>query len=184
MRLVYLLAALPLRTNTERKGTANRPVEVQTAVSEATSTVRSPLPYQSAISVGFQTVFGSSATTERERLGRRSPSRRGLPICLAQRPETLGRGQGREQGQGPHPRSPGNLHQQHRAHPPQRTLLLTKVSWVERTQGSARRPWPRSSCPSVSRGSRRCPRPGDLLRTRTLPPTTPGGCGSPLRSTS
>jgi hypothetical protein len=37
-----------------------------------------PLPYQLAILVGFQTVFGSSDTTER--LGSRSPIMRGLPI--------------------------------------------------------------------------------------------------------
>src|SRR3712207_5838947 len=66
------------RTNTQRKGTANKPVLYHTAVAEATSTMRSSLPYQLAIMVGFQTVFGSSATTER--LGRRSPLRRGLPI--------------------------------------------------------------------------------------------------------
>jgi len=49
-----------------------------TAVSEETSTMRSPLPYQLANVVSCQTVSGSSATTER--LGRRSPLRRGLPI--------------------------------------------------------------------------------------------------------
>ena len=52
------------RISTQRMGTAGKPVEYHTAVSEAISTVRSSLPYQLAISVGFQTVFGSSATTE------------------------------------------------------------------------------------------------------------------------
>src|ERR687890_2151250 len=66
------------RTNTQRKGTANKPVEYHTAVPEATSTVRSLLPYQLAIVVGFQTVVGSWATSER--LGRHSPFMRGLPI--------------------------------------------------------------------------------------------------------
>src|SRR4051812_11527735 len=50
---------------TQRMGTAGKPVEYHTAVSEAISTVRSSLPYQSAILVGFQTVLGSSATAER-----------------------------------------------------------------------------------------------------------------------
>jgi hypothetical protein len=40
--------------------------------------MRSPLPYQLAIVVGFQTVLGASATSER--LGKRSPFMRGLPI--------------------------------------------------------------------------------------------------------
>src|SRR5215217_697737 len=67
------------RTNTQRKGTANKLVEYQTAVSEATSTVHSPLPYQLAILVIFLTFQGSGA--HRERLGRRSPLRRDLPLC-------------------------------------------------------------------------------------------------------
>src|SRR5215211_5025925 len=66
------------RTRTQRTGTANKPVKYHTAVWEESSTIRSPLPYQLAILVGFQTVFGSSATTDR--LGSRSPLRRGLPI--------------------------------------------------------------------------------------------------------
>ncbi len=37
------------------------PVEYHTAVLEAISTVRSPLPYQLVIVMGFQTVFGASA---------------------------------------------------------------------------------------------------------------------------
>src|SRR5215208_2968644 len=64
--------------NTQRTGTANKPVEYHTAVSEAISTVRSLSPYQLASVVGFQTVLGSSATSER--LGKRSPFMRGLPI--------------------------------------------------------------------------------------------------------
>jgi hypothetical protein len=63
---------------TRRTGTANRPVEYHTAVWEAISTMRSALPYQFAIIVGFQTVAGSWATSEG--LGKRSPLRRGLPI--------------------------------------------------------------------------------------------------------
>src|SRR5215211_6021530 len=59
------------RTKTQRTGTANKPVEYHTAVWEAISSVRSPLPYQLVIMVGFHTVFGASATTER--LGSRSP---------------------------------------------------------------------------------------------------------------
>src|SRR5215218_3976084 len=45
--------------STQRTGTANKPVEYHTALAEAISTMRSPLPYQLAILVGFQTVFGS-----------------------------------------------------------------------------------------------------------------------------
>src|SRR5918911_4693746 len=56
----------------------NKPVEYHTAVSEAISTVRSLSPHQLASVVGFQTVLGSSATAER--LGKRSPFMRGLPI--------------------------------------------------------------------------------------------------------
>src|SRR5215218_954572 len=44
------------RMRTQRTGTANKPVEYHTAVREETSTVRSPLPYQLAIVVSFQTV--------------------------------------------------------------------------------------------------------------------------------
>jgi hypothetical protein len=66
------------RIKTQRIGTANKPVEYQTAVAEETSTMRSLLPYQLAILVIFQTVFGSWVTSER--LGSRSPLRRGLPI--------------------------------------------------------------------------------------------------------
>ena len=82
-----LSSELSLRVSekeTQRRCTANKPVEYHTAVSEAISTSRSLSPYQLAIVVGFQTVVGSSATTER--LGRRSPLRRGLPIC----PQRLG----------------------------------------------------------------------------------------------
>src|SRR5215218_8503438 len=39
------------RTNTQRRGTANKPVEYHTAVSEEISTIRSPSPYQLAIVV-------------------------------------------------------------------------------------------------------------------------------------
>ncbi len=66
------------RIRTQRTGTANKPVEYHTAVLEAISTLRSPLPYQLAIVVSFQTVLGSWATSES--LGKRSPLRRGLPI--------------------------------------------------------------------------------------------------------
>src|SRR5918995_6588755 len=52
------------RSNTQRKGTAGKPVEYQTAVAEAISTMRSPLPYQLATVVGFQAVVGSLATSE------------------------------------------------------------------------------------------------------------------------
>ena len=55
-------------------------MKYHTAVLEANSTVRCPLPYQLAILVGFQTVIGASATSER--LGSRSPLRRGLPSDL------------------------------------------------------------------------------------------------------
>ena len=51
----------------------------QSAVSETTSTVHSPLPYQLVTVMGIQAVFGSSATTKR--FGRREPLSRGLPIC-------------------------------------------------------------------------------------------------------
>src|SRR5215207_6720898 len=70
--------SLGSRIRTQRTGTAGKPVEYHTAVFEAISTMRSPLPYQLAILVGFQTVFVSWATSER--LGSRSPLRRGLPI--------------------------------------------------------------------------------------------------------
>src|SRR5918994_4938490 len=65
------------RIRTQRTGTANKPVEYHTAVWEAISTMRSPLPYQLAILVGFRTVVGSLATSER--LGKRLPFMRGLP---------------------------------------------------------------------------------------------------------
>jgi hypothetical protein len=65
--------------NPQRTGTADKPVEYHTAVSEAISTLRSLSAYQLAIVVSFQTVFGSSATAER--FGSRSPLRRGLPLC-------------------------------------------------------------------------------------------------------
>src|SRR5215216_5144959 len=58
------------RTTTQRIGTAGNPVLYQTAVAQATSTVRFPPPYQSSTVVGVQVVEGSSATTER--FGRRS----------------------------------------------------------------------------------------------------------------
>src|SRR5215207_379238 len=73
-----LNSPLGSRIRTQRTGTANKPVEYQMAVLEETLTMRSPLPYQLAIVVVFQTVFGSSATSER--LGKRSPLSRGLPI--------------------------------------------------------------------------------------------------------
>ncbi len=76
-RAWVLNSPLGSRTKTQRRGTANKPVLYQTAVLEAISTMRSPLPYHLAILAGFQTVFGSSATPER--FGRRSPLRRGLP---------------------------------------------------------------------------------------------------------
>src|SRR5829696_3309168 len=53
------------RIKTQRTGTANKPVEYHTAVWEAISTMRSPVPYQLAIVVGFQTVVGSLATSQR-----------------------------------------------------------------------------------------------------------------------
>jgi hypothetical protein len=54
------------RINTQRMGTAGKsPVLYQSAVAEATSTVRSPLPYQSSTVAGAQTVEGSSATSDR-----------------------------------------------------------------------------------------------------------------------
>src|SRR5918994_1538671 len=71
------------RTKTQRRGTANKPVEYQTAVSEAISTSRSLSPYQLAIVVVFQTVARSSATSER--LGSLSPLRRGLPFWPGRR---------------------------------------------------------------------------------------------------
>jgi len=50
-------------TETERTGTAGKPVEYRMDVAEAISTSRCPLAYQSAMVAGFQTVLGSSATT-------------------------------------------------------------------------------------------------------------------------
>src|SRR5215213_322923 len=78
-RAWVLNSPLGSRINTQRRGTANKPVLYHTAVWEAISTMRSPLPYQLAIVVSFQTVFGASATTER--FGSRAPLRRGLPLC-------------------------------------------------------------------------------------------------------
>src|SRR5215212_2216136 len=66
------------RINTQRNGTAGKPVEYQTAVLETISIVRFCLPYQFATMIGFQPVEESSATTER--LGKRSPLSRGRPI--------------------------------------------------------------------------------------------------------
>jgi hypothetical protein len=63
--------------STQRIGTAYKPVEYQTDVSDAISTVRTPLPYQLATVMGFQRVEGSWATSER--LGKRSP----FPLCAA-----------------------------------------------------------------------------------------------------
>jgi hypothetical protein len=71
------------RIRTQRMGTAGKPVEYHTAVLEAISIVRCPLPYQLAILAGSQTVLGFSATAER--LGSRSPLRRGLPRCPGRR---------------------------------------------------------------------------------------------------
>src|SRR5919199_4185903 len=71
------------RASTQRKGTANKPVEYQAALSEETSTMRSPLRHHLAVVVSFETAFGSSATSER--LGSRSPLRQGLPICPGRR---------------------------------------------------------------------------------------------------
>jgi hypothetical protein len=67
------------RINTQRNGTAGKPVEYQTAVLETISIVRFCLPYQFATMIDFQPVEESSATTER--LGKRSPLSRGRPIC-------------------------------------------------------------------------------------------------------
>jgi hypothetical protein len=55
-------SALRSRTSTQRMGTAGNPVLYQTAVADATSTVRSPPPYQSSTVAGVQVVEGSSAT--------------------------------------------------------------------------------------------------------------------------
>jgi hypothetical protein len=71
------------RIKTQRSGTAGKPLLYQSAVAEATSTLRSPSPYQSAIVIGIQAVFGSSATAES--LGRREPFTRGLPSCPRRR---------------------------------------------------------------------------------------------------
>jgi hypothetical protein len=65
------------RINTQRNGTAGKPVLYQTAVAEITSTVRSWLPYQPAIVTGSHSASGSAATTER--FATRSPLRRGRP---------------------------------------------------------------------------------------------------------
>ncbi len=66
------------RISTQRNGTAGKPVEYQTAVSETISTGRSVPPYQPLTVIGVQAVRGSSSTAER--FGRRGPFRRGLPI--------------------------------------------------------------------------------------------------------
>src|SRR4051812_6892399 len=71
------------RTNTQRKGTAGNPVLYQPAVSETSPPVLSSPPYQPVTVTGVHTVAESSATTER--LGKRSPLRRGLPIRLGWR---------------------------------------------------------------------------------------------------
>src|SRR5918994_1577370 len=71
------------RIRTQHTGTAGKPVEYHPAEAEAISSVRCPLPYQLAILVGYPTVFGSLATTDR--LGSRSPSMRGLPIWPGRR---------------------------------------------------------------------------------------------------
>jgi hypothetical protein len=52
------------------------------ALSETISTTRCVPPYQLPTVMGVQGVFGSSATAER--LARREPFRRGLPICTPQ----------------------------------------------------------------------------------------------------
>ncbi len=54
------------RINTQRNGTAGKPVLCQTAVSEMISSARSsPLAYQLAIVIGSQLVPGSSASAEK-----------------------------------------------------------------------------------------------------------------------
>lgn len=72
------------RINTQRKGTAGKPVLCWMAVSETTSIVRSFLPYQLATVIGFQSVLGSSATAER--FAMHSPLRRGRLIWPERRP--------------------------------------------------------------------------------------------------
>src|SRR5215217_2453079 len=59
------------RIRTQRNGTGGSPVLYQSAVAEATSTVRSFPLYQSETVMDVQVVAGSSATAER--LARRSP---------------------------------------------------------------------------------------------------------------
>jgi hypothetical protein len=65
------------------RGTAGKPVLYQTDLRETTSTLRLPLPYQSATVMVFQVIAESSATTER--LGKREPFRRGRPSCPRRR---------------------------------------------------------------------------------------------------
>jgi hypothetical protein len=64
-------------------GTGGSPVWYQTAVAEATSTVRSPLPYQLLTATGVQMLPGAFATAAK--VGKRLPLRRGLPICFGLR---------------------------------------------------------------------------------------------------
>src|SRR4051812_49843601 len=71
-------SSLGSRIRTQRRGTAGKPVLYQTALAETTSTTRSFAPYQLATVMVLQAVAGSWVTTER--LGKRSPLRRGLPI--------------------------------------------------------------------------------------------------------
>jgi len=76
--LGFELSSLGSRINTQRNGHGGQTRAVyQMALSETISTVRCALPYQLATVIGIQTVFGSSATTER--LGSRLPFLRGLP---------------------------------------------------------------------------------------------------------
>ena len=71
--------ALGSRISTQRSGAAGMPPWYQTVVSDATSTVRSPWPYQSATVTPVHTVVGSPARMAR--VGRRWPLRRGRPTC-------------------------------------------------------------------------------------------------------
>src|SRR5829696_3859128 len=69
--------------STQRNGTGGRPVWYQTAVSETTSTFRTPAPYQLGTRSGVQPVVGSPATAAR--VGRRLPLRRGRPTWRGRR---------------------------------------------------------------------------------------------------
>src|SRR4051812_50214787 len=71
------------RISTQRRGTAGNPVLYQAAVPETISTARSLLPYQWRSVIDAHSVSGFSATTER--LGSRSPLRRGPPILWGRR---------------------------------------------------------------------------------------------------